>query len=198
MTNKINICTAIVMTLLFILPVGFAISADDASREVVFTGNLRWLPDSETLTVSGGVSAEYQGITITADNAKAYFKTNIAEFIGNVKLKNDKSTVYGDQLVFNMKTKDWSFNSGRSELTPLVFNNMTESSVYVKGEKLTGTPGRINVENGTLTTCELEHPHYYFSVKSMTVYPEIKIIAHNVSLFALDRRLFSLGTLLIP
>lgn len=196
--HRICTCLIFVIILLSVLLIGFAADADDADREVKFTGDLRWYPDSEILSVSGGVTAEYQGITITADGVQAFFKTNMAEFTGNVKLKNEKSTVYGDQLVFNMKTKDWLFSNGHSELTPSLFDNMLISSVYVKGEKLTGEAGRIDITNGSMTTCELEHPHYYFSVKSMTVYPESRIIAHDVSLFALDRRLFSLGSLIIP
>lgn len=176
----------------------FAVEENAADKEMKFTGNLKWYPDTQILDVSDGVTAEYQGITITADKAQALFKTSIAEFAGNVKLKNDKSTVYGDKLVFNMKTKEWSFKSGRSELTPLLFGNMLESSVYVKGENLTGETDRIDIANGMFTTCNLDHPHYYFSVKSMTIYPESRIIAHDVSLFALDRKLFSLGSLLIP
>ncbi|MHB1000910.1 MAG: LPS-assembly protein LptD [Armatimonadota bacterium] len=166
---------------------------------VSLTGTImRWFPDQQIAVGSGGVQADYQDFKITADSAETNLQTSIAVFIGNVKLINKENTVEGERLVLNLKTKEWAFENAKSQIIPAAFQNRILSPAYIKGAEVSGDDDSLTLNTGMLTTCDLEHPHYYFSVKDLEFFPDSKIVAHNVSLVGLDKRLFTLGTLLIP
>jgi hypothetical protein len=45
---------------------------------------------------------------------------------------------------------------------------------------LTGEPNYLTVREARFTTCDLEHPHYYFSAEKMMIIPEDKVIAQGI------------------
>lgn len=171
---------------------------ESSTKAVVFHGDLRWNPESEIVSADSGITVEYENIQVSADSMTAFLKTKTIEFAGNVKLANDKGSVYGDRLSYNIQSDNWSFNNGKSELLPRIFNYYLSSSVFIKGDKLESSQDIISVQNGSVTTCDLEKPHYYFYVKKMVIHPGMRIIAHNAQMIVNNKRLFSIGKLIIP
>ncbi|HUV05099.1 MAG TPA: hypothetical protein VMX94_08325 [Armatimonadota bacterium] len=164
----------------------------------------RWYPD-ERLSITGSVQASYRDYQITADSVEADFQANSAVFKGRVQLtiKQDavwggQRTVEGEQLTLDLKTKEWHFEKASSRIELATLRGEPSGQAFVRSATLSGDENDLRIEAGSLTTCDLEHPHYYFNAKEIDVYPDSRIVAHGVSLVALDKRLFTVNSLVIP
>lgn len=201
-----------VLLFLLCLPV----SAEDSIK--LSADVTRWY-SSDKVTATGNVQATYRDYTITADSAEADLNTNIAVFHGKIRLSTKENTVEGEDLTLNLKTKDWSLNNANSavNIQPLqggsgyqtgmgIQTSQTSGTetpkntgiAYVHSSHLSGNEKDFKLETGSLTTCDLDHPHYFFSADEMEIYPNSRIIAHGVSMTGLGKRLFSLNSLIIP
>ena len=197
-----------------------AYAAEDAVK--LSADMTRWSSDDK-VTAAGNVQASYRDFTVTADSAEADLNTNIAVFHGKVKLSTKQNTVEGEELTLNLKTKEWSLNNASSSVRiqplqalqgglqyqsgqtgPTGLTGQTNQPspaagiAYLQSSHLSGDENNLKLETGTLTTCDLEHPHYYFSARELEIYPNSRIIAHGVSMNVLGKNLFSLGVLVIP
>lgn len=182
----------ICMLLVFVIPAVAEEGRIDLSADIT-----RWYPD-DRITASGNVQATYMGYTITAASAEADLKKNIAVFQGKVKLTTKQNTVEGENLTLDLKTKDWKLDNPSSAIQMMTLQGSPSGSAFIHSTALSGNEDNLKLEGGTLTTCDLEHPHYYFSAKTIEIYPDSKIIARNVSMIGLDKRIFTLNRLVIP
>ena len=162
----------------------------------------RWTADDK-VTATGNVKAVYQDYTITADSLDADLQANTAVFTGHVKLVTKQATVEGENLSMNLKTREWKLENASSRINPITLQGPQTkgggSPTIIHSVALSGkSDQQVAVSEGTLTTCDKEHPHYFFSAKDLEVYPDNKIVAHNVSMIGLDKKIFGLKTLLIP
>lgn len=157
----------------------------------------RWYPDDK-ITASGNVQATYLNYTITATSAEADLRTNIAVFQGKVKLTTKQNTIDGENLTLNLKTKDWKLDNVSSVVQTVNLQGIPSGKAFINSAELTGDDRSVVVHSGTLTTCDLERPHYCFSAKTLEIYPDSKIIARKVSMITLDKRIFTLNSLVIP
>jgi len=196
-----------IIPLLCILLVRAAASVPAAAEEdfVTLSGDSwRWYPD-ERLSIAGNVQASYRDYRITAGSVEADLQANTAVFTGGVRLaiKQDalwsgRRTVEGEQLKLDLKTKEWEFGKASSQIELATSQGEPSGQAFVHSAALSGDEKDLQIEAGSLTTCDLEHPHYYFNAKEIVVYPNSKIVARKVSLVGLDRRLFTLNSLVIP
>ena len=163
--------------------------------------NTRWYSD-DRVVAKGNVKASYQDYTVSADSAEADLNTNIAVFTGNVKLTTKQATVVGESLTLNLKTREWKLDKASSRMSPTLIQAGSKKdgsqAAIIHAAMLSGKGEDVELSTGTLTTCDLEDPHYCFSASDLQVYPDNKIIAHNVSIIALGRKIFGLKTLVIP
>ncbi len=176
-----------------ILPV----AGKDEGMVTLTADTTRWFPDDKVSAV-GHVQAVYQDYTITAESADADLQTNIAVFKGAVKLVTQQQTVEGENLIFNMKSKEWSVQNAHSSLTAAELKGNITGEAFIHGASIHGTRDEVSMDSGSLTTCDLEHPHYSFAAHDLEIYPGSRIIAHDVSITALNKHLFTLKSLVIP
>lgn len=195
--------------------------AQEQNKVDLSADNTRWLADDK-VTATGNVKAVYRDYTVTSDQMDADLQTNVAVFKGNVKLITKQATVNGESLTLNLKTREWAFEKAKSRVITSSIQGLqaavgvaqgitgTQSTAGVQGAvnsgapafiesaAIRGNPKEVALSSGTLTTCDKEHPHYFFSARELEIYPDNKIIAHRVTMVGLDKKLFSLGTLVIP
>ena len=211
-----------ILSILYIPVLLFLLCLPAAAEDAVkLTADVtRWSSDDK-VTATGNVLASYRDFTVTADSAEADLNTNIAVFHGKVKLATKDNTVEGEELTMNLKTKDWSLDNASSSVNiePLQgrlgyqtgqtgvtsptspTGQPTSDSTgiaYIHSAHLSGNEKDLKLETGTLTTCDLDHPHYFFSAKELEIYPNSRIIAHGVSMTGWGAKLFSLNSLVIP
>ncbi len=123
--------------------------------------------------IHGNALVKYGDVILQADHIWADFDDNLMRASGNVRLKIGDEETYSDELVFNLETKKGIARNGFTYSDPWYFGGseifkIEEDKSYVRG--------------ATLTTCSLEHPHYYFSVSEVIVRVNQELIAKNIVL----------------
>lgn len=151
-----------------------------------------------SIHAKGNVQAAYGDYTVSANEFVRNPSTNMGIFEGHVRLATKQASVEGERLEIDVKTRKWALYGATSRLDPSVFQGQTSAPVFIGSSVISGDERNLAVRAGTLTTCDLEHPHYYFSAKEIEIHPDSKIVARNVSIIGLDKRLFSLSSLVIP
>jgi hypothetical protein len=148
------------------LPVGF--SADNGISYDVNTGYAK---------SNGPATITYGDLTIHAGNLE--FNQENGDFAAKDKVRitrsSDNFTWEGAQVHGNIKTREFSFNEYRGVLDKLL----------MRGKDGTYKQNDANVfKKVSLTTCDLEKPHYHLSATSFTYYPDKTFKATNLVAWA--------------
>ena len=97
--------------------------------------------------------------------------------IGIPEITDGDTKTKADSLAFNFNTKRGITYHVR----------MQEGEGYIHGTKVKRqTSGDIHIDTALYTTCDLEHPHYYFKLRRAIIKPEDKIISGPVNLYVAD------------
>ena len=140
--------------------------------EVIGDGDDMTMVDN-LVQIHGNALIKYEDVILRADHIWADFNDNLMRASGNVHLTVGREETYSDELVFNLETKKGIARNGFTFSDPWYFGGseifkIEENSSYARG--------------ATLTTCSLEHPHYYFSVSEVIVRMNDEMIAKNIVL----------------
>lgn len=104
-------------------------------------------------------------------------KDSLGNKIGIPELSDGEMKTKADSLGFNFETK--------RGITYQV--KMQEGEGYIHGSKVKRqASGDIHIDTALYTTCNLDHPHYYFKLRKAIIKPEDKIISGPVNLFIAD------------
>ncbi len=148
------------------LPVGF-------SSE----GNVSFDVNTGFAKSNGPATITYGDLTIHAGNLECHFETG--EFAATDKVRitrtSDNFTWEGAQVHGNIKTRQFVFNEYRGVLEKL----------RMHGKDGTYKQNGANVfKSISMTTCDLEHPHYHLAATSFTYYPDKTFKAWNLTAWA--------------
>ena len=123
-----------------------------------------------------------RGIPDTA--AKAVKKT-----IGSPIMVDGGETYHGSQISYNFRTQKGKINVGDTEI----------EQGYYHGEAIKKIDRDVMyVAGGRYTTCDAEHPHYYFYSPKMKITLHDKIVAEPVYLYLADIPVFALPFGIFP
>lgn len=151
------------------------------------------IDEDDLIIAKDKVILKYQDIEIKADYLKINLITNLLFASGNVIFKQKESETYSEELSYNWKTKKIILLRFKAELT----GENIKGKIYYHGEKLEKFPGTVKLTEGSITTCELEEPHYHIVAKEMTIYPRDKIIARNISWYEGKTKIITLPYFII-
>ena len=135
----------------------------------------------------GEAVVEYEQTTLTADYIEIDFNTNgvvaygLTDSLGNITGK----PIFTDQgETFRSDTIRYNFNSKMG----LVNDVITDfDGSYLHGRKVKIHENRHNhIIDGKFTTCDLDHPHFYFNISKAIVIPNDKIVSGPVFLVLED------------
>jgi hypothetical protein len=187
----------IVLLLLSCLLPSAAATKEKEEDSFTLSGDpVRWYPDEKVSAVN--VQFKYKEYTITSDTMDLDLKTNIAVFKGRVLLTVHNSTVNGESLTLNLKTREWLLKAARTKVDPAMMQGGISGPVFLQGASISETNNEIKVNSGMLTTCDQANPHYKFEARDIEIYPGSRIVAHKVSVYVLGHKLYTLGLLVIP
>ena len=157
---------------------------------------------------------------IEADNIYINNTKKEIEAVGNVRLTNQSLKIKADRLVFNYREKtinaygqpilfeykDRLFNGEKLQL------NYKKEVVYlykaeVKVKKFTFSGSEIEyfhndipnfiIKDAYYTTCEMEKPHYHYTAKKITYYPDDRIVGKDISFWWRDKKIVNLPSFII-
>ncbi|HYM62328.1 MAG TPA: putative LPS assembly protein LptD [Thermoanaerobaculia bacterium] len=133
-------------------------------------GTVRWtlapqghieMEKDEYAVLENDVKVYYQDVVLRADKVTINLKTKDAVAEGHVILDQGPTRLTGDHAVFNLDSRLGTFFKATGSLEP---------TLYFMGDKLEKTgDDTYYLENGILTSCDIDKPAWSFHVKSAVI-----------------------------
>ncbi len=125
------------------------------------------------IQIHGNGLIKYDEVVLYADHIWADFEENMMRASGNVHLLVGNEETFANELLYNIKTKKGIIREGFTFSDPWYYRGtdifkVEDDESYIRG--------------GTLTTCSLKHPHFYFSASQIIVKINKELIAKNIVL----------------
>ncbi|MBI4535964.1 MAG: LPS-assembly protein LptD, partial [Ignavibacteriae bacterium] len=152
---------------------------------------------TKTMHMFGKSSIKYRDLGLKAEKIDINWNTSILNaegvpdtadtsgkgYRGLPDLIDGAETYEGYKVTYNFKTKRGKINVGETEI---------EDGFY-RGEEIKKiSTDVLFVAGGRYTTCDQEHPHYYFASPEMKVMVRDKVVARPVYLYISDVPIFAL------
>jgi len=146
-----------------------------SEKEPVYFSGDRFSYNLETgiVTGSGGIVVVQSDSRLRGDAVTINLSEKTAEIEGNVVVTRLEQVIEGDRGTYDFEKGEGIFHDALGHAEPWYVSAHT-----VERE----TSGQYTVENGTLTTCDLPHPHYLLRSRSITVVPDERVVARKISL----------------
>ncbi len=142
---------------------------------VVNGDNVEYFHEKKMVTGAGNVSIQYKDVLLTCDKITVYLDTREAIAEGNVKVTQKGAYLTGEKMNYNFETKKGTIIKGYVNSKPF----------YGKAEEVDKVENRdqYKLDEGYVTTCDLEKPHYRVRAKQIIVYPGDKVIARHIVMY---------------
>ncbi|MBI4711316.1 MAG: LPS-assembly protein LptD, partial [Candidatus Omnitrophica bacterium] len=143
------------------LPVQDIFDTSSAKVEAV-ADSLEYSKDSGKMIARGNAVITYQGTRILADYAEVETDQKKAYARGHVMIfKGNEPRLQGEEIYYDFGNHTGSFPNARAMNEPW----------YARGEDIQQVrEGVAKVQEGSVTTCNLEKPHYEIRCKKATLY----------------------------
>ncbi len=143
-------------------------------------GNIRYKElglKAEKIDVNWNTSTlDAQGVPDSTDTSKTGYR-------GLPDLIDGNETYRGMRVAYNFKTKKGKIGAGTTEM----------EDGYYRGEEIKRVSSDVLfISDGKYTTCDAEHPHYYFASPRMKMVVKEKIVARPMYLYVDDVPIFAL------
>lgn len=163
---------------------------------VVKTGEFE--ADGSRVVLTGGVHIQFRGYDIFANQIVGDTDTEIFVAEGNVKIIGADAVILGKRVQINLKSRTYVAEDSSSQLRPSLLQNRVLDDVYTQGRLSYGSQTRAFTDDGALTTCNLDHPHYEICTRQTEVRVGKRLILRDARFRLFDRTLFRLPYLSIP
>ncbi|HWP31531.1 MAG TPA: hypothetical protein VNK96_07405 [Fimbriimonadales bacterium] len=144
------------------------------------------------------VEFEYRGYRVQADVVLGDVDSGVFALRDNVNILTRDYVIRGKGVIVNFRRRTFRFDNGEMDIRKSFLQGMLLSEVYLEAEEVSGGEDMVVARGATFTTCNLDHPHYWFESKKFSTYPEDKIVFEQLKLKVLDKTVFSLPKLVIP
>ena len=152
-------------------------------------------PATQIATATGDVHIKYGDTEIAANRADYNASTGDVKATGNVTVIKAGATYKGESLVYNIQTGELHGNAVRSSL---IHEHGTLLYSLNDLDTETKTVERIDGNNAFFTTHDLANPNYKIKARTMTIYPNDRIVMKNVKVYAGNTPIFWLPYLSQP
>jgi LptD protein len=167
-----------------------AIISEDAlesKMEYKATDSIRFDMQNQLVFLYGSAEVYYQDIELKAELVVIDMDSNLVtakgkqdslgNFYGEPVMKEAGKEFFAHEIKYNFETK-------KGLITEVITH---EGESYIHGRKVYKTPENIMyIKNGKYTTCNLKHPHYFFSAARLKIIPDDKIVTGPANLYIED------------
>jgi LPS-assembly protein len=171
------------------LPIKNIFDNDSAKVEAV-ADSLEYSKDSGKMIARGNAVITYQGTRILADYAEVETDAKKAYARGHVMIfKGDTPRLQGEEIYYDFGNHTGSFPNARAINEPW----------YARGAQIEQVrEGVFKVKKGTVTSCNLEKPHYEIRAKKATLQNGVKLVMYNATIYVLGKPVFWLPYMNVP
>ncbi|MCG8470082.1 MAG: hypothetical protein MJB57_18050 [Gemmatimonadetes bacterium] len=135
----------------------------------------------ETVLLREDAQSKYGESVLDADTIKYWAGIQFIQAQGNIALQGEGQDVTSDSII----------NYDVSQAKGTIMDAQTSfaergAEWFIRGDATPRGAGTVFVESGRFTSCELEHPHYYFRAGQIKVVANDIIVAWPVTLYISD------------
>ncbi len=162
------------------------INADEqerVGRKVVLRGNVEFIA---------------RGYHVRADEAEGDLSSQIFSVSGHVLITGNGSNVYGDKVTVDFASGTYIAERAETQLTPEQSSVGLTDKLYVSGKLSSGTQLLTHTQDGLVTTCDLDDPHYKILSRDMEVRTGKRVILRDAKLVIRHRTILQVPFLVIP
>ena len=171
------------------IPVQNILDTKDAKVEAV-ADSLEYQKDTGKIIARGNAIITYQGTKILSDYAEVETAAKKAYAKGHVMIfKKGEPRLQGEEIYYDFGNHTGSFPNARA-ISPPIF--ATGKDIRQIRE------GMSKIQEGGVTTCNLQKPHYEVRFKKATLYVDEKLIMRGATIYVLGVPVFWLPWLDIP
>ncbi|MBN2403784.1 MAG: LPS-assembly protein LptD [Spirochaetes bacterium] len=124
----------------------------------------------DMLILTGNVKMEFDGKAVYARKIVYNRNTGDVNLTGDLFFDDGKNMIHASKGIFNVKDHAGVLYDAKSVGKPIFFHTK-KIRIINKNTYIT--------DNTELSTCDLERPHYHFSVNKVTIYRDKRAIAYN-------------------
>jgi len=182
-------------------PATVAPSPPPASQETgnVPAGRLRiraqrqvFSPDAGLYRFYGDVSVTKSDLELDAQEMTYQAGDDTLLASGDVSLKERGGQTYrGKALEYHPRTGKWQFREWSTAFNPAALGRPFVAPIYASGDVAAGS-SRLDLTKAQLTTCDKANPDYDIVARTVDIYPGDKLIARDVDLYVLGKRIMHL------
>ena len=140
--------------------------------------------ESRSMELLGKATIDDQGTSIKAPRIVIDFDTSLLHAFGtpaSSTIPAEKALFTDRQGSFNAEAMSYNFKTRSGETTTI---SSSYNGIYFTGEHVSKQEnGEMIVREGTFTTCDDEHPHYWFSSPYMVINPESDVTAKPLVMY---------------
>ena len=138
----------------------------------------------------GNVVVTYGNLKLSSDYAEVETEAKKVYARGHVLLlQNDQVAAKGEEAFYDFANEQGRFPNGQSVNWPW----------FIRGKEVAQvSKGKMKIEDGVITTCDRNRTHYELRAKNVTVYTGDKLIARNITLHVLGKKVFWWPYAVIP
>jgi len=149
--------------------------------------SIRYDMKNRLVYLFGKVEVYYEDIELKAEEIEINLDYNLVMARGK---QDSTGKFYGEPVMkeagkeFQAHDIKYNFNTKKGIITEVMTH---EGESYIHGKKVYKTPDNVMyIRNGKYTTCNLKHPHYYFSSAKLKIIPKDKIVTGPANLVIED------------
>jgi len=149
--------------------------------------SIRYDMKNRLVYLFGKVEVYYEDIELKAEEIEINLDSNLVMARGK---QDSTGKFYGEPVMkeagkeFQAHDIKYNFNTKKGIITEVMTH---EGESYIHGKKVYKTPDNVMyIRNGKYTTCNLKHPHYYFSSAKLKIIPKDKIVTGPANLVIED------------
>ncbi len=135
------------------------------------------LPDGTGVAMDGNFRLKSDTMEAYADKAEFLSESNTLKFSGDVSIYKDGLLYRGDRAIYNTESGELDASDMRSSAEPLFFN---ARHLQTRSKEIS----LIDAEGATFTTEDAEDPGFTLDAEKVTIYPEERIVFHDLKVRA--------------
>ncbi len=139
---------------------------------VVNGDHVEYLQEQKKVIGTGNVSITYKDIVLTCEKVSVDLENHDAEAEGNVNITQKDAYFIGDKVRYNFEKRSAIIDYGYVNANPF----------FGRAENITKDAGKdeFGLNNGSVTTCDFDKPHYRIQAERVKIYLNDKVEANNV------------------
>jgi LPS-assembly protein len=158
----------------------------------------RWSASGSHVHAENGIHAVYRGYDIFGSTLDGDTQTEIFTLTGDVRVIGLNSVVTGESVTVNFRDSTFKSTNSDVQLRPGFLQGRTREDVYVRSLGSYGSEREIFGEDSSVTTCNLDEPHYQILADTTDVRPGRRIVMRGVTIQVLKHNILRLPYLSIP